>query len=212
MAVTLHGMHYSVYVRVSRLALAEKAVEYELAEVNPFAEVVSTEHLKRHPFNRVPVLEHDGFQVYETAAITRYIDEAFDGPNLQPDTPMARARMAQIIGIIDSYGYWPMVRQVFLERISNPARGIKANESAVAEGLDRAEHCCGVLEGLVTGGPFLLGDGITLADLHLASMMDYFTRPSEGAACLARFDKLSRWWAMIRERASIVETRPTLWD
>lgn len=212
MPVTLHGMHYSVYVRVARLVLTEKAVNYALAEVNPFAETVSPEHLKRHPFNRVPVLEHDGFQVYETTAITRYIDEAFDGPRLQPEAPTGRARMAQIIAIIDSYGYWPMVRQVFLERISNPARGVACDEAAVGEGLDRAGHCCGVLEDLAVGGPFLLGDRVTLADLHLAPMIDYFTRPSEGAACLARFEKLSHWWEMARERPSVRATRPTLWD
>jgi glutathione S-transferase len=157
-AVTLHGMHYSVYVRVARLALAEKRVDYTLAEVNPFAPEISPEHLKRHPFNRVPVLEHDGFSVYETAAIARYVDEAFDGPRLQPAEAKDRARMTQIIGIIDSYGYRPMVRQVFLERISKPARGGVTDEAAVAEGLEKSAHCLGVLEGLSRDGPFLLGD------------------------------------------------------
>ncbi len=212
MGVTLHGMHYSVYVRVARLALEEKGVDYTLAEVNPFAPEVSPEHLKRHPFNRVPVLEHDGFSVYETAAITRYVDEAFEGPPLQPSLPRNRARMAQIMGIIDSYGYWPMVRQVFLERVSKPARGGVPDEAAITEGLEKSGHCLGVLEDLISGGPFLLGDAVSLADLHLAPMIDYFTRPKEGATCLARFPKLSHWRSGIQKRPSVVATRPALWD
>jgi glutathione S-transferase len=210
--VTLHGMHYSVYVRVARLVLAEKGVAYDLAEINPFTPEVSPEHLKRHPFNRVPVLEHDGFSVYETAAITRYIDEAFDGPRLQANDPVARARMTQIIGIIDSYGYWPMVRQVFVERVSNPAQGRATDDAALATGLVGAERCCEVLEAIMETGPFLLGEQLTLADLHLAPMVDYFTRPPEGADCFARFNKLSKWWDMMSARPSLATTRPTRWD
>lgn len=210
MAVTLHGMHYSVYVWVARLTLAEKGIDYDLAEINPFAEV-STEHLKRHPFNRVPVLEHDGFLLHETTAITRYIDEGFTGPTLQPTAPQARARMNQIIGIIDSYGYWPMVRQVFLEKISNPFRGVACDDAVVAAALPEAEKCCAALENLTTDGRFLLGKSITLADLHLIPMVDYFTRPAEGAGCLERFERLSRWWSAIRSRDSVIDTRPTLW-
>ena len=31
----------------------------------------------------MPTLVHDNFQIYETGAITRYVDEAFPGPSLQ---------------------------------------------------------------------------------------------------------------------------------
>ena len=212
MTVTLHGMHFSVYVRVARLALAEKGVAYDLAEVNPFVETESAEHLQRHPFNRVPVLEHDGFLLHETAAITRYVDEAFAGPALQPTDARTRGRMGQVIGIVDLYGYWPMVRQVFSERISKPARGIAGDDAVVAAGLEGSEKCCEALENLVLAKPFLLGDGLTLADLHLAPMVDCFTRTPEGAACLARFEKLSGWWATMQTRESVIATRPTLWD
>lgn len=212
MTVTLHGMHYSVYVRVARLTLAEKGVAYDLAEVNPFAADVPVEHLKRHPFNRVPVLEHDGFLIYETTAITRYIDEAFPGPALQPESPAARARMSQIIAVVDSYGYWPMVRQVFLERVSNPLQSVPIDEAAVTKGLAGAEKCLAALEDLAGDGPFLVGTSVSLADLHLAAMVDYFTRVPEGAASLARFKKLSRWWEAVPKRPSLAATRPTRWD
>ena len=39
MSLVLHGYHYSVYIRIARLALAEKGVAYERVEVNPFADI-----------------------------------------------------------------------------------------------------------------------------------------------------------------------------
>src|SRR5215831_20733088 len=104
MPLMLHGYRYSVYVRIARLVLAEKGVAYDRVEVNPFALPVPADYLALHPFGRVPTLVHDGFVLYETGAIIRYVDRSFAGPALQPDSPRTLARMDQLIGIIDSYG------------------------------------------------------------------------------------------------------------
>src|SRR5436190_12009725 len=135
MTLVLHGYCYSVYLRIVRLALAEKGVAYDRVEVNPFAPDVPAAYLGLHPFGRVPTLVHDGFVLYETGAITRYIDRAFPGPALQPREPRALARMDQIIGIVDSYAYWPMVRQVFAQRVFRQQSGQPFDEADVARGL-----------------------------------------------------------------------------
>ena len=80
--VKLYGAAWSVYVRIVRLALEEKQVRYDLVEVDVFAETgVPQEHLTRHPFGRIPAFEHGDFQLYETGAIVRYIDDAFPDAN-----------------------------------------------------------------------------------------------------------------------------------
>ena len=79
MPLVLHGYRYSVYVRIARLALAEKGVAYDRVEVNPFAADVPAAYLALHPFGRVPTLVHDDFALYETGAITRYLDRSFAG-------------------------------------------------------------------------------------------------------------------------------------
>lgn len=109
--VYLHGYRYSVYNRIARLALLSKKVEHEMIEVNPFADL-SEAYLKLHPFGRVPALTHGPFELFETSAITRYVDRAFSGPSLQPERAIALARMDQVIAVVDAYAYWPMVRQV----------------------------------------------------------------------------------------------------
>ena len=106
----LYGLARSVYTRIARLVLEEKGVRYTLEEVEIFGSAgVPAEHLARQPFGRIPAFAHEGFTLYETDAITRYIDEAFPGTRLQPQELRARARMNQVIAIIDSYAYRPMI-------------------------------------------------------------------------------------------------------
>ena len=208
MSLVLHGYHYSVYNRIARLALAEKGVAYDRVEVNPFADI-PTEYLALHPFGRVPALVHDGFVLYETGAIIRYIDRAFPGPRLQPDEPRALARMDQLIGVIDSYGYWPMVRQVFSHRAFRSAIGRPVDEAEVAQGLIGAAKVLAALEALASG-PFLTGPELSLADLHVGAMVAYFTLAPEGAAMLGKHPRLAAWWGGLRQRASFAATDPGL--
>jgi glutathione S-transferase len=117
----LFGLERSVYTRISRLAFEEKGIAYGLSEVEIFGPSgVPAEHFKRHPFGRIPTLQHGPLSLYETNAITRYIDEAFVGPILQPSDAAQRARMNQAISLLDAYAYRPMVWGDFVQRVRIP--------------------------------------------------------------------------------------------
>jgi glutathione S-transferase len=208
MSLVLHGYRYSVYNRIARLALAEKGVAYDRVEVNPFAPDVPASYRALHPFGRVPTLVHDGFALYETGAITRYVDRAFSGPALQPTDARALARMDQIIGIVDSYGYWPMVRQVFSPRVFRARAGQPVDEAEIARGLAASLKVLAALEALIGDGD--LTTGLTLADLHLGAMTAYFVLAPEGAAALAGYPRLSAWWRRLSARPSFAATDPGL--
>ncbi len=137
-------------------------------------------HRHRHPFARIPTFEHDGFTLYETAAICRYVDEGFPGPALQPADARGRARLAQIVGILDSYGYRAMVWDVFVERVRKPVRGLASDEAKIAAGLATAQTCLAALTQLMGMSPYLLGDTVTLADLYAAPMIACFRAAPEG--------------------------------
>jgi glutathione S-transferase len=206
------GAAYSVYVRTVRLALAEKGVPYRLVEVDIFAsDGPPADYAARQPFKRIPAFEHDGFTLYETGAITRYVDEAFPGPALMPGDPKARARVSQVISITDNYAYRSMVWGVFMECVRAPARGKIGDEAVIASSLKLAETCLDALEGLAAAdGPALFGPAVTLADLHLAPMMRYFTMATVGAEKLAARPKLGRWWRWMKECPSMAATRSPL--
>ena len=210
MTVVLHGYQYSVYVRIARMALAEKRIAYEQAEVNPFAPEVPSDYLAMHPFRRVPVLVHDDFVLYETGAITRYLDETFAGPRLQPTAPRERARMTQIISIADAYAYWPMVRQVFAHSVFRPRIGEPADAAEIHSGLEGSARALGAIEALAADDGFLVGRQLSLADLHLAPMIAYFSAAPEAHEAVARYPKLLAWWQAVKQRESLGATDPEL--
>ena len=210
MTVVLYGPAYSTYARTARLALEEKDVAYELREVDTLNGAGQTpEHLARHPWGKVPVMEHDGFSLFETAAITRYVDQAFPGPKLQPDDPRQRARMTQICAILDNYSWNPMVIQVFVQAIVVPLKGGMPDRTVISKAMPQAELALKTMENLAAGGDFLCGATISLADLHLVPILDYFTRTDDGNVALKPHPKLSAWWQKIEQRPSVVKTRPS---
>ena len=211
MTVTLYGETYSVYVRFARLALVEKGVAYDLVPVNIFADGGPTpEHLQRQPFGKIPAFNHDGFGLYETLAITRYVDEAFDGPALLPSSAKQRARMNQITALVDSYVYRSMVWGVYTGAISEPNEGLPRDEEKIADGLVRSATCLDALVELRGDATWMVCDRPTLADFSLAPMLAYFLAVPEARELWNTYPSLHTWWDALTERDSMVNTKG--WD
>lgn len=202
----VYGARYSVYVRIVLLTLTEKGIAHDVVEVDVFAEGgPPAEHVARHPFGKIPAFAHDGVQLYEAAAIARYVDEAFPGPSLQPADPYKRAQMAQAIGLLDSYAYRTWVWDIYVERVSKPKRGAVPDEAKITAALANGETTAAALEVILGGQAFLAGDALSLADLHAAPMLSYLVKAPEGAALLARHPRLERWWRGLSQRPSVAE-------
>ena len=99
--VTLFGFPRSVYVQMARIVLTHKEVSYTFHDLE--TEMNTASHIGLHPFERVPILRHGDFTVYETAAIVGYVDDAFAGAKLTPADPQKRARMNQWISAVNGY-------------------------------------------------------------------------------------------------------------
>lgn len=200
------GASYSTYTRSLLLALAEKGVAYRLEEVDIFLGA-KPEYLARQPFGRIPALEHDGFRLYETGAMLRYVDEAFPEPALQPADTRARARMHQILGILDSYAYRTLIWDIYVERSEGRAKPGMADEAKIDVAVEKAATILDALVDLMGVGPYLTGAGVTLADLHAVPILAYFRLTPEGERLLAARPALGRWWDRMAGRASVRATR-----
>jgi glutathione S-transferase len=64
------GFPRSTFVHIVRLVLTHKEVPYSFHDLEP--EMGKPSHLALHPFNRVPILRHDDFTLYETNAMVTY--------------------------------------------------------------------------------------------------------------------------------------------
>lgn len=205
----LFGASYSVYVRIARLALLEKGVPYVLVPVDIFAAGgPPPEYRLRHPFGRIPAFEHDGFRLYETSAIARYADEAFDGPALQPAGARNRARCNQLIGIADNYAYPHLVWGIYVEQVFKPARGESPDPARVAAARTVAKQCLRAMEDIMSDDRWLVGSSVTLADLYAAPMFAYFRQAQEGAEMLDAHPRLAAWWSRMSARDSMRASEP----
>src|SRR3984893_17337154 len=141
------GFPYSTFVHIVRLILTHKGASYTFRDLE--TEMGKPTHLALHPFNRVPILQHGDFTVYETSAIATYIDETFQSPALAPKDTRQRARMQQWISTVNSYYYPYMIYHVSHERRVFPELGIASDEKVVAHALPKID--VGLLEHFPVG-------------------------------------------------------------
>jgi glutathione S-transferase len=207
----IYGPGLSTYVRTVRLVCEEKSAAYELVEIDIMqGGHKAPEYLARHPFGRVPAFEHDGFALYETSAITRYLDAVLPGPSLTPADPKGAARMQQVIAVVDSYAYGSMISAIVIQRVVMPMVGGTTDETIIAAALPTAIVSLQALEDLLGDQAYLAGAELSLADLHLAPVMAYYTATPEGQGLMPGYPGLARWWAAISARPSMVKTQPQL--
>jgi glutathione S-transferase len=204
----VHGVPGSPYVRAALLTLEEKGAEYELAAM-ALGTLKQQPHLSRHPFGRIPAFEHDGWMLYETQAIMRYVDAVVPGPRLQPEESHAAARMNQLMGITDWYLMPQVSATITFNRVVAPRFNRPVDEEKVVQAVPNARICIAEIARLLDGHTWMAGDALSLADLLLAPHLSMFAQAPEGAQILQEHENLSRWLARIEERPSM---QATTWD
>jgi len=205
----VHGIPGSPYVRIPLLVCEEKGAPYRLAAMTfGHGATKSPEHLARHPFGRIPAIEHGDFKLYEAQAIARYIDQAFDGPSLTPADPRAQARMNQVMNIVDWYVMPSISAGIGFNRVVKPRFGMPVDEAAVANALPMARTCVSALEDILGAKPYFAGEALSLADLFAYPHLEIFSQTPEGADLLAGSPLLG-WTERMGARASV---KNTSWD
>lgn len=191
----LHGAPRSNLVRTALITLAEKGVDFTHDPARP----QTPEQLARHPWGKLPALTHGDVVLYETLAVTRYIDEAFDGPALQPADPAGRARMSQWISVYSSYFDPPVMRQVVIQRLLRDP----SDEAMIAAGIPESERSLGVIDDALGRSPYFVGDDLTLADCFYVPVVDYLSMTPEGEAMLAKTGNVTAWLDRMRTRDGV---------
>jgi glutathione S-transferase len=209
--LTVIGFRHSVYTWIVHFALAEMGLSADYIETNPFADEPDAVLAKYTPFNRVPVLVHNGFRLTETAAILRYLNDV-SGASLVPAYPKPAARMAQVMGIVDADVYPIMVRKVFSHGFYLPFAGHEADPDILQHGLQQARPALQMLNEIAGEGAQLSGATCSLADLHLAPMIAYFAHVPQAAALLETFPALATWWEVTERHPQLRITRPDFVD
>jgi glutathione S-transferase len=203
---TVHATPGSPYARAVMAALEEKGAHWRLAALKPGTSKQPA-HLLRHPFGRMPVLDHDGFSLYETQAILRYLDRVLPNPALTPTDARAAARMDQVMNITDWYLFQGCGNVITFNRIIRPKLfGQPADEDAIRDAMPRGRVVFEELSRLLGDQPWFGGDAISLADLMVAPHLDFFAQTPEWQELAAPRTNRVDWLARTERRPSFQAT------
>lgn len=206
--ITVHGIPGSPFLRTVEIVLKEKDAPYHLRAMSP-ADMRTPEHIALHPFGRIPIFEHDAFRLYETQAIIRYLDDIFPHPPLTPHDPKERARMNQVIGIIEWYFFPKAAAPIAFNRIIGPRLlGLTADEAAIADAMPMARTAFTELDRLLGDKPYFAGSTLSLADIMLAAQLDLFEDCEEGRELIRGTAGMQGWLERMRKRPSFLATQP----
>jgi glutathione S-transferase len=207
-SINVYGIPGSPFLRSVEITLKEKGLDFQLHAMAP-GEHKSEEYLKRHPFGRIPAFDHDGFAIYETQAILRYLDDMFPTPPLTPADPRQRARMNQVIGIIEWYFFPKAAAPIAFNRIIGPRLlGLPSDEAAIAEAMPMAKTCFAELDRLLGDKAYFGANSVSIADIMLAAQLDLFSECAEGRQLIAGTARLTAWLERMVARPSFAATQP----
>jgi glutathione S-transferase len=205
----VHLVPGSPFSRAVLVTLEEKGAPYQVVRVVP-GTLRAPPHLSRHPFGRVPVLEHGDFRVYETQAILRYLDRVLPEPALTPADPRRAALMDQAMNVNDWYLFQGVGGVIGFQRIVGPRlMGLTCDETAIAAVMPKARTVFEELGRLLGGQAYFTGETLTLADLMLAPQLDFLQQTPEWESLTSKHANLRQWLARMQARASL---QATTWE
>ena len=200
--VTIYGMAQSTYVRTCRLVCEEEGIPYERRDAAPH----SPEILRYNPTGKMPGFQHGDLILWETSAITRYLDETLGDARLQPSDPVVRARMNCWISMVNDSIYQAAIRDIVLPRLGI----IPADEAKIGQAAEKLERLLEIADQALQKSPYLAGDRLTLADLFLAPILFWLEKTPEGQAALPKYPAVTRWYQALNERPSFKATIPPM--
>ena len=177
----------------------EKAMSIELVALDLLGGAhKQPEHLARHPFGVIPVLDDDGFVLYESRAIVRYLDARGAGASLVPAAPHDRARMDQWLSVDQSY-VAPHLRALVGQRIVRKHQGLDADVTATDEAERALAQAFAAIDRALDAERYLAGASFSLADISLMPYVAGLTSV-EAAHTIADLRHVQRWWREVSTR------------
>jgi glutathione S-transferase len=166
--IKLYGMPLSPFARKVLLVLDYKELEYENVPTFPGDE--APEFRAISPLGKVPVLEHDGFNLPDTSAISRYLDRIAPENSIYPDDPQLEATACWLEEFADTK-LMENCAGLFRERVVNPKffnepTNEKLVQNIVDEGLPQ---CLAYLESVTPDSGYLVGDTLSIADFAVTT-------------------------------------------
>jgi glutathione S-transferase len=205
------GFDISNWVRAARIACEEKGVAYELTAngMTGLADIKSEQHLKLHPFGRIPAMRHGDVVLFETAAISRYVNCMFDGPPLVPEDKLEAARMEQWVSAMIDYVSRPIMGRCVVQYVLSRIRGGEPDRAIIDAAIPDIRSHLAILDRALAKGPFFHGDTPYIDDFIFMPMIDALVAVAPaGPGLVAQASNVARHRAEFQKRPSYAATIP----
>jgi len=192
--VTIYGPAFSSYVRSVMLCCEEADMPYQLE--------ISAKNDSPHPFGKVPVLNDDGFVVFESAAICRYLDRRSGTTILSPSDVRQLAWMDQWISVANCYFNPVFMRSFVLELVFPKGENGQINEGNVSAALPEVDRYLQIANRALQAQPYFSGQQPGIADYLIMPMIDYLYRSGRIETMLEKVTRLAEYYAEMKQRPS----------
>jgi glutathione S-transferase len=188
------GRTNSVNVKKALWALEELGVKYERIDAGmQFGVNKTPEYLKMNPTGLVPTIDDDGFTLWESHSIVRYLAAKHGAGTLCPTDTKARADVERWMDW--AFTFTNAMRPVFWGLIRTPAD--KRDMKAIAEGRENCIRLLAIPEAGLAGKKYVGGERFTMGDIPLGCEVQRWMRvPIERPA----FPNVQAWFERLCER------------
>jgi glutathione S-transferase len=167
------GRTNSVNVKKALWAAEELGLKYERIEAGMQHGVVNTpEYRKMNPMGLVPTIDDDGFVLWESHSIVRYLAAKHGAGTLWPTDPCTRAIANQWMDF--AFSFQAAMRAVFWGLIRTPPE--KRNPAEIEEGRKKSAQLAGILDGALAGKQYVAGDAFTMGDIPIGCEVQRWMR------------------------------------
>jgi glutathione S-transferase len=199
--IKLYHVPLSANSRRVWIALLEKGIAFEQVLLKLDGDQLQPEFLAINPFHHIPVLEDDGFIVFESLSILDYLEAKYPTPPLLPTEPKAIAtvKMVEMVTVNELLpATIPLSAQAMgLDNI-NLQKLEAANQKIVT--------VLKFFERLLNDYPYLGSNTLTLADIVAGTLVPHL--PFMGFP-IDHYPKLNIWIEFLMSRDAWLKTQPT---
>ncbi|TDL23359.1 glutathione S-transferase-like protein [Rickenella mellea] len=201
MVLKIYGFPQSACTKRVMMVCKELNLPYELVKVDPQAgDHKKPAHLEHQPFGLVPYIDDDGFFLFESRAIARYLVVKHSSP-LMPLGDLKKMAIFEQASSVEQSEFDPYAAGYAKEKFIKPLMGLSTNEEAAEFLKGTLESKLKVYEKGLGLHKYLAGDEITLADLFHIPYGAMLTNELKFTG-LTETPNLARWWNDITSRPS----------
>ena len=162
--------------------------DYEYKEMDFQKDLKTDWYLKIHPAGKIPAIDDNGFVLFESGAICKYLCDK-KGSDLYPKDLKHRAIIEQWIDFSVQHVGTAMGKVAF-NRLFAPMMGVPVDENSLKEGMQLLERFLPLVDKQLGKSKFLASDKMTLADLSLFGVLEYAEKAQYD---LSMYKSLSAW-------------------